>query len=67
MMERRLQYNYAGIELDTGRCHSCMTTSYEIDDPAWIAVPKYSEQYVGKYYHDGNWYSDAEFTTPWAP
>ncbi len=67
MMERRLQYNYAGIELSTGRCHSCMTTSYEIDDPAWIAVPKYSEQYVGKYYHDGNWYSDAEFTTPWTP
>ena len=67
MTERRLQYNYAGIDLDTGRCHSCITCSYEINDPAWIAVPRRYDSYVCKYYHDGNWYSDAEFTTPWAP
>lgn len=66
MIEPRLQYNYAGIDLETGRCHSCATFSYEINDPAWIAVPSARDAYVGKYYKDGQWYEDAEFTIPWS-
>ena len=34
MSERKLQYNYAGINVETGLCHSCMTFSYEINDSA---------------------------------
>lgn len=64
MMERRLQYNYAKINLDTGLCTGCATTSYEINNPAFIPVPRYLDEYVGKYYHDGNWYEDAAFTIP---
>lgn len=66
MTIRRLQYNYAGIDLETGECMSCGTYSYEINDPAFIPVPSASSQYVGKYYHDGAWYEDAEFTIPWS-
>lgn len=66
MSTRRLQYNYAGIDLETGRCRSCGTYSYEINDPAFIAIPYASDEYVGKYYHDGSWYEDAEFTIPWS-
>lgn len=66
MSTRRLQYNYAGILVDTGECVTCATYSYEINHPAYIAVPRASDDYIGKYYHDGNWYEDAEFTIPWS-
>ena len=66
MSEKRLQYNYATIIVETGRCIACATYSYEIDDPAYIVVPRAYNDYVGKYYHDGSWYEDAEFTIPWS-
>lgn len=66
MSEKRLQYNYATIIVETGRCIACATYSYEIDDPAYIIVPRAYNDYVGKYYHDGAWYEDAEFTIPWS-
>lgn len=66
MSERRLQYNYAIIDIETGRCGACLTMSYEVDDPAYIVVPYASNEYMGKYYHDGAWYEDAEFTIPWS-
>lgn len=66
MSEKRLQYNYATIIVETGRCIACATYSYEIDDPAYIVVPRAYNDYVGKYYHDGAWYEDAEFTIPWS-
>lgn len=66
-MAPKLSYNYAGIDLDTGRCHSCMTFSYEINDPAWILVPKILDDYLNKYYKDGKWYEDTKFSIPWTP
>lgn len=66
MSTRRLQYNYATIIIETGRCIACATYSYEIDDPAYIVVPRAYNDYIGKYYHDGSWYEDAEFTIPWS-
>lgn len=63
-----LQYNYAQIELDTGRCHSCFTCSYEINDPEYIPVPYTTNDYANKYYNlngDQMWYWDAEFTQLW--
>lgn len=58
----RLQYSYATIDLETGECYGCMTYSYEINHEAYIQVPYASRNYVGKYYKDGIWYEDAEFT-----
>lgn len=66
MSERRLQYNYANIILETGECVGCGTYSYEINSPAFIRIESTSSQYIGKYYHDGAWYEDAEFTIPWS-
>lgn len=66
MSERRLQYNYAGIDLETGECLSCATYSYEINLPNFIPVPEARDEYCGKFYHDGQWYEDAEFTIPWS-
>lgn len=66
MSTRRLQYNYANIILETGKCVGCGTYSYEITDPRFIPVPRAYNDYIGKYYHDGAWYEDAEFTIPWS-
>lgn len=65
-MSVNLQYNYADIIVETGLCVGCGTYSYEIDYPGYILVPEASSEYVGKYYHNGSWYEDAEFTIPWS-
>jgi hypothetical protein len=68
LIQPRLQYNYAGIDLNTGRCRSCATYSYEINNPAFIPVPYATNDYMGKYYNingDQMWYLDAEFTQLW--
>ncbi len=66
-MSQNLQYNYAHIIPETGECDSCMTTSYEINHPEWIALPDADSAYVGKFYNtaDGMWYHDAAFTQLW--
>lgn len=63
-MSMNLQYSYAHVQPDTGLCTSCMTFSYEINHPEWIAVYYASDEYVGKYYNfsDGLWYYDAGYT-----
>jgi hypothetical protein len=58
-------YKYAEIDLDTGMCIGVSTSSYEINDPAVIEIPVYDEEYIFKYYINGNWYEDAEGTIPW--
>lgn len=62
-----LEYVYAGIDLDTGLCHSVLTTSYVIDNPAWILVPALTNDYRDKYYNvnDGKWYLDQNFESEW--
>lgn len=66
-MSMNLQYNYASINVETGECTGCMTFSYEVNHPVWIAVPVATDDYIGKYYNvaDGLWYLDAEFTQLW--
>ena len=67
-IQPRLQYNYAKIDLATGRCKSCATTSYEINNDAFILVPTASNDYINKYYNlngDQMWYWDAQFTQLW--
>lgn len=61
-----LEYNYAQIELDTGKCIAVFTSSYQIPDVVLdcIEIPVYDIVYRGKYYHDGHWFADADFTVP---
>lgn len=60
------QYAYYFAQIDsTGMCigvHYC--TDYETD-PSYIQIPVYDEEYIFKYYINGNWYEDAAGTIPW--
>lgn len=66
-IQPRLQYNYAKIDLNTGRCLFCRTYSYEVPLNGYIPIPTLDD-YEGKYYNlngDQMWYWDAEFTQLW--
>lgn len=67
-MSVTLQYTYAKINTETGLCTSCITTSYEINNPAYILVPSLDD-YVGKYYNfnDGLFYYEPEYITVFDP
>lgn len=60
-------YNFAEIDPETRMCIQVLTsTSSQNDDPTrFIPIPVYDEEYLFKYYIDGNWYEDAEGTIPW--
>lgn len=60
-------YNYAYIDPNTNMCMEVrsMTDNSQSEYPNWIEIPVYDEDYICKYYIDGNWYEDAEGTIPW--
>lgn len=60
-------YHYAQIDLTTGMCIQVITTTTSGDDEieGWVAIPVYDEEYLMKYYINGEWYEDAEGTIPW--
>ena len=61
-------YHYALIDPETGLCLGVQTTTQWYDaanDPEFVEIPVYDEEYIFKYYIDGNWYEDAEGTIPW--
>ena len=58
-------YNYAVIDPTTGWCEGVQSTTMEIDDPTYIPIPVYDEEYLFKYYINGAWYEDAAGTIPW--
>lgn len=60
-------YNLAEIDPDTNMCISVMSTSdpRQLEVEGWVEIPVYDEEYVMKYYIDGNWYEDPEATIPW--
>lgn len=64
-------YNYAEIDDATNMCIGVISTSnpdHEGPMPGgttYVRIPVYDEEYVMKYYIDGNWYEDAEGTIPW--
>jgi hypothetical protein len=66
-MSQLLQYNYAAIDVSSGKCVGVITTSSEINHEAYVLVPEYTDDYKGKYYNqaDGLWYLDADFNTIW--
>ena len=63
-MSMNLQYNYAVVDTETGRCHACGTYSYEVPLYSYIPVPDASDDYIDKYYsfETGLWYVNAEMT-----
>jgi hypothetical protein len=65
MIEPRLHNFYAQINVTTGKCKGVQRTTDVINNPAMIPIPVYDENYIGKYYINGNWYEDAEGTIPW--
>ncbi len=60
-------YVFVEIDPDTNMCIGIETTTYEHqdNDPAYVRVPVYDEEYLFKYYINGNWYEDEEGTIPW--
>ena len=65
-MAVNLYYNYAQIDPSTGMCIGVQTTSVDCsEDPEMIEIPVYDPEYICKYYINGEWYVDAEGTTPW--
>lgn len=64
-MAMNYYYKYAEIDLTTNMCVGVQTCTYEIDAPEMVEIPVYDEEYIFKYYINGNWYEDAEGTIPW--
>ena len=61
-------YVFVCIDLDTNMCIGIETTTnpnHGDGHPELIQVPVYDEEYLFKYYINGNWYEDAEGTIPW--
>lgn len=58
-----LQFFYA-ILAEDGRCHSVVTSSYEVPLDNYIVIDSLNYNYRNKYYNyeDGLWYTDATFT-----
>lgn len=65
-MAINMYFKYALIDLETNMCMGVETTSHEIvDDPEYVPIPVYDEEYIFKFYINGAWYEDAEATIPW--
>ena len=70
-MSQNYAYNFAEIDNATNMCVGVMTTSAADEEgptmggTTYVPIPVYDEEYVMKYYIDGNWYEDAEGTIPW--
>ena len=59
-------YNYAQIDPNTNMCVGVRTTTVNCTgEPNLVEIPVYDEEYLFKYYIDGNWYEDAAGTIPW--
>ena len=59
-------YNFAQIDPTTNMCIHVTTTSEDYTGvPNWVEIPVYDEDYLLKYYINGNWYEDAAGTIPW--
>lgn len=60
-------YHFAYVDPTTHMCTQ-VSTSTSADDaniPNMVQIPVYDEEYLFKYYIDGNWYEDAAGTIPW--
>ena len=60
-------YHFAQIDHGTNMCIQVITTSDPAyrDDPNFVELPVYDQNYLLKYYINGEWYEDAAGTIPW--
>lgn len=64
-------YYYAEIQNEDGLCVGIMDTTVPdqagptLSGTTYVPIPVYDDEYVFKYYLNGNWYEDAEGTIPW--
>lgn len=66
-IEPRLAYNYAEIDPLDNMCIGVHITSYDaFENPYWVEIPVYDNEYIFKYYINGAWYEDEAGTIPWA-
>lgn len=58
------QYNYAEIDPTDNMCVGVYTATCQSDNPYWVEIPVYDEEYCVKYYNwdNGKFYYDAEYT-----
>lgn len=68
-MAEQYAYAYAAIDLEDNMCIGVETSTdpngHEGTNGALVPIPVYDEEYIFKYYIDGNWYEDAAGTIPW--
>ena len=65
-MSMQYYYKYAEIDLETNMCIGVHTFTYSAeDDPRFVEIPVYDEEYIFKYYINGSWYEDPDGTIPW--
>lgn len=66
-MSLNYQYNYAELDPDTNMCIGIQSTTLALTElpPYWVEIPVNDDEYIFKYYINGNWYEDAEGTIPW--
>lgn len=70
-MSMTYAYNFAEVQDSDGWCIGVMTTSDPNEEgptsmgTTYVPIPVYDEEYIMKYYINGNWYEDAEGTIPW--
>lgn len=64
-MAMHYAYNYAEIDPATNMCIGIHTGTTPSDNPNFVEIPVYDEEYFLKYYIDRNWYEDAAGMIPW--
>lgn len=66
-MSTNFAYVFAEIDPETNMCISVESTSdpAQGDLPNWIPLPVYDEEYLMKYYINGEWFEDEAGTIPW--
>lgn len=64
-------YNFAEVQDSDGWCVGVISTTDPTNEgptglgTTYVPIPVYDENYVMKYYINGDWYEDAEGTIPW--
>lgn len=67
-IQPRLGYYYAEIDPATNMCVGVQARSAPVAGELpnnWVVIPVNDENYLFKYYINGNWYEDAAGTIPW--
>lgn len=59
-------YNFAEIDPTLGNmCVGVVTCTDDQTSETMIPIPVYDEEYIMKYYINGEWYEDEAGTIPW--